>query len=313
MQVAEPRSKARLAKELGVSRASLYYRRKIPEKDEALRRKIEELMQNHPGYGSPRVAIALKINKKRAARVMRKFGLKPARRSKAPRKPDDEGRAPLSHVNILGKLSPLAPNVVWASDFTYISYKGEFIYLCTVIDAFTGEVLGFNISRRHDASMVRLAIERAFQKTRSTPTWFHSDQGSEYASAEIQSWLIGRKVTISMNPKGSPWCNGSQESFFGRFKVEFGDFQRFDTYADLLEELYCQLNYFSNIRIKTKLKMAPAEFREQWEFQNQKLSTAFQSPPHPLSPPSHTHRAGCAALELASTAPLRAATATSFD
>ena len=218
--VAEPGSKARLAKELGISRASLYYHRKIPVKDEELRREIEAVMEKNPGYGSPRVALALKINKKRAARVMRKFGLKPARRSKTPRKPEDNGREPLAHPNILGKLSPIAPNVVWASDFTFISYNGEFTYLCTVIDLFTGEVLGFNISRRHDAAFVRLAIERALRKAGAVPTWFHSDQGSEYASEEIQSWLTGLGITISMNPKGAPWCNGSQESFFGRFVVD---------------------------------------------------------------------------------------------
>jgi len=230
-------------------------------------------MEQNPGYGSPRVAIALKINEKRAARVMRKFGLKPARRSKTPRKPEDQGNAPLSHPNILGRLSPIAPNVVWVSDFTFISYKGEFIYLCTVIDAYTGEVLGFNISRRHDAGFVRLAIERALRATNERPLWFHSDQGSEYASEKVAAWLASLGITVSMNPKGSPWCNGSQESFFGRFKVEFGDFGRFDTYADLLEEIYSQLNYFSNLRIKTKLKMAPAEFRQHWEDRQKKLST----------------------------------------
>jgi transposase InsO family protein len=311
---AEPGSKAELARELGVSRASLYYRHRLPVRDEELRRQIEAVMEKNPGYGSPRVAIALKVNEKRAARVMRKFGLKPARRSKTPRKREDEGREPLSHPNILGRLSPIAPNVVWASDFTFISYNGEFVYLCTVLDVFTGEVLGFNISRRHDAAFVRLAIERALRKTGALPQWFHSDQGSEYASEEIRTWLGSLGIAVSMNPKGSPWCNGSQESFFGRYKVEFGDFGRFDTYADLLEELYSQLNYFSNLRIKTKLRMAPAAFRQQWEQQRRELSTNFESPPHPLLPPflGHAHRDGCAALELLPCgAPLRAAIADS--
>ncbi len=300
MSVVEKGSKTRLAAELKVSRSSLYYERKMPVRDEELRRQIEGVMANHPGYGSPRVAIALKINKKRAARVMRKYGLKPARRSQTPRKPNDVGREPSKHKNILGILSPIAPNLVWASDFTFISFRGEFIYLCTVIDVFTGEVLGFNISRRHDAAFVRLAIERAVRKTGIMPSYLHSDQGSEYASQEVSAWLIDRGVSISMNPKGSPWCNGSQESFFGRFKVEFGDFERFDTYADLLEELYCQLNYFSNLRIKTKLKMPPAEFREKWEQKNIELSTGCQSPPEPPSPPIRDSPAALAALRLSS-------------
>ncbi len=229
---------------------------------------------------------------------MRKFGLKPARRSKTPRKPNDEGRAPLEHQNILEKLSPIAPNVVWASDFTFISFRGELVYLCTVLDAYTSEVLGFNISRRHDAAFVRLAIERAIRRTGVVPQWFHSDQGSEYASEDVRAWLTAQRVTISMNPKGAPWCNGAQESFFGRFKVEFGDFERFDIYADLLEELYAQLNYFSNIRIKTKLRMSPARFREAWERQQLELSTSCESPP---APPIRAvaYRPGCAALELA--------------
>ncbi len=191
MSVAENGSKTQLAKELGVSRASLYYKHKMPEKDELLRREIEAVMSKHSGYGSPRVSIALNINEKRIARVMKKFGLKPARRAKTPRKPYDVGREALDYPNVLGKVSPIAPNVVWASDFTFISYGGYHIYLCTVIDVFTGEVLGFNISRRHDAAFVKLAIERAIRKSGGIiPHWFHSDQGSEYASGTVNcKWL----------------------------------------------------------------------------------------------------------------------------
>jgi putative transposase len=292
--VAEPGSKTQLAKELGVSRASLYYHPKMPAKDDELRRRIEAVMLENPGYGSPRVAIALGINEKRAARVMRKFGLKPSRRSKTPRKPGDMGRESESFPNILSTLVPIAPDVVWASDFTFISYGGTFIYLCTVIDMFTGEVLGFNISRSHDARFVRLAIERAIQRTGTVPEWFHSDQGSEYASALVLHWLQGLGVSISMNPKGSPWCNGSQESFFGRFKTEFGDFNRFETLADLLEALYAQLDYFSNRRIKTKLRMAPAQFRERWLESQQQLSTPINRNPQvmslpPRAPPSRLY------------------------
>ena len=285
MSVAERGSKTRLAKELGVSRASLYYRRKLPEKDELLRREIERVMVDNPGYGSPRVAIALEINKKRAARVMRKYGLKPARRAGKPCKPNDQGREPTGYPCALSDWCPAAPNVLWASDFTFISFRGEFIYLCTVLDGFTGEVLGFNISRTHDAEFVRRAIERAQKYAGTLPEWFHSDQGSEYASGAICSWLESQGVKISMNPKGAPWCNGSQESFFGRFKVEFGDFERFETRADLLEEIYKQLHYHSAIRIKTRLKMSPVQFREKWEAGRTELSTITNNFPQVMSLP----------------------------
>jgi transposase InsO family protein len=260
----EPGTKAELARRLGIARSTLYYRKKLPAKDEKLRRRIEAVMRANPGYGYRRVGDALGINRKRAKRVMRKFGLKPARRAKAPRKPLDMGREPARYPDILAKLCPAVPDFVWASDFTFLSYRGEFIFLVTVLDVFTGEPLGFNVSRCHDAMFVRLAVERALCRHRTVPTWFHSDQGSEYVAEEVCVWLQSLGVRISMTPKASPWRNGSQESFFGRYKIEFGDPDRFDTLAELLEELYRMLHYFGHRRIKNRLRMPPVEFRKRW-------------------------------------------------
>ena len=75
--------------------------------------------------------------------------------------------------------------------------------------------------------------------------------------------------------------------------MEFGAFDRFDTLADLLEAIYDQLDYFSHIRIKAKLRMAPAQFLQKWESAQQKLQTDIHSvqqvislPPHPPPAPS---------------------------
>ena len=276
--------KTQLAKKLGVSRASLYYRHKMPEKDTALRQEIEAVMVENPGYGSPRVAMALAINRKRISRVMKRFALKPARRSRTPRKPMDQGRDPLPVPNIVRLVSPIAPNFIWVSDFTYIRFQGFFVYLCTVLDLFTGEVLGSNIGLRHDAEFVWMSVQRAVRNVGRWPTWFHSDQGSEYTSETLQRWLTSNGTQISMSFKSSPWWNGSQESFFGRFKVEFGDVDRFETLADLIEALYRHLRYFSDVRIKSELRMSPVQFRKQWE---RKLVGLPPGPPSLLPLPIH--------------------------
>ena len=69
-----------LAMKLGVSRASLYYVRKKPSKDWALKCAMEEALRIHPSYGHRRLALHLHINKKRALRVMKLFGIQPYRR-----------------------------------------------------------------------------------------------------------------------------------------------------------------------------------------------------------------------------------------
>lgn len=270
-------SKAALARRLGVSRASLYYRKKVPEKDDELRKAIEKLLPDNPGYGYRRVALELGINHKRARRVMRKYGLKPLRRAKTPRKPCDAGRAPTGRPDVLSLWWPIEPDIIWISDFTFIRFHTRFLYLVTILDAFTGEVLGFNISFTHDAKFVLTAIERALGYTGKLPEWFHSDQGSEFDSELVTSWFTLREVKLSNSPKSSPWRNGSQESFFGRFKVEFGDPERFDRLSDLLEELYGMLRYFSEKRIKNRLKMPPARFREHWRQRRENLLSVKQA------------------------------------
>lgn len=113
-------NKNQIVRKLGISRDSLYYRHRMPAKDRALRREIEKSMREIPGYGSPRVAMALGINRKRAARVMRKHDLKPARRGNPPRKRADEGKEAVRYPCIPSKMSPADPDYKWASDFTFI-------------------------------------------------------------------------------------------------------------------------------------------------------------------------------------------------
>lgn len=55
-------SKSKLARDLRVSRSSLYYKTKLPDKDELLRLQVEEVMEANPGYGHRRVADELGIN-----------------------------------------------------------------------------------------------------------------------------------------------------------------------------------------------------------------------------------------------------------
>lgn len=83
-------SKVVLAEKLGVSRSLLYYQPKLPARDEEVKTQIEAVLTENPEYGHKRIAIALKLNKKRILRVMKKFGIKPRRRHvKTPKKPDD--------------------------------------------------------------------------------------------------------------------------------------------------------------------------------------------------------------------------------
>ena len=129
---APPKSKKELARQLGISRQSLYYKPKLPEKDLNLKAEIEKVMVKHKAYGHKRIAIELRINKKRVLRVMKLFGLKPQRKRKKPDKPQDLGQALIAIPNLVQGIIIDAPNQVWVSDFTYLPYYGRFVYLATL-------------------------------------------------------------------------------------------------------------------------------------------------------------------------------------
>ena len=259
-------NKTKLARDLGVSRSSLYYKRTREETDMELKRQIESVMVERKDYGHKRIAIHLKMGHNRIRRVMIKYGLKPYRRrhKKFIKKKDlnkpDAGIPNLVKPLLEAKLL-VKPNQVWCADFTYIKYKGKFIYLATMIDLFTREIVGINVSRFHNRFLVIGALEDAVVHY-GTVTIVHSDQGSEYDSVEFIAFvkIIGSK--ISMSEKGSPWQNGHQESFFGHFKLESGDLNRFESLGELIEYIYNQVYYYNNKRIHSVLKMTPVEKRK---------------------------------------------------
>lgn len=255
-------TKTALAKKLGISRQSLYYQPKRNALDEDLRQQIESVMSKNPDYGHKRIAIALKLNKKRILRVMKKYTIKPYRkRSRKLRKKDDEGNAPENEINVYKVLCPIRPNAVWVSDFTYLKFKGRFLYVATVMDIFTREIIGIAISRFHNKNLVLEAFINAREKTDAYPQYLHSDQGSEYTSAEYKTYITEKQITISFANKGSPWQNGYQESFYQGFKLYLGVVERFESLGELIEAIYHAFYYYNNERIHTKLKMSPVAFR----------------------------------------------------
>lgn len=259
-------NKTELAKKLGVSRSSLYYKAKQDAHDEEMRKQILIVLGIHPSYGHKRIALEFGLNNKRIRRVMKKYGIKPYRRRvKKLRKKEDEGKEATKWKNEIIGFCPIRPHIVWASDFTYIKFLGAFIYLATIIDVYTREIIGWNISTRHDTKLVLEALQHAIERRQKVPMYLHSDQGSEYDANAYEEYVLGKGMIISMSKKASPWENPFQESFYSQFKVDLGVVSRFETVEELMEAIYQTIYYYNNQRMHTSLKMAPVIFKQQHE------------------------------------------------
>lgn len=253
-------SKKKLASKLGIARSTLYYQSKKKIADEKIKQDIVEVMESNPAYGYRRVAIALNRNNKQVLRIMRDNGLKPRISRRKWTKKRDIGLPQAHYQNHIKDLVIDRQNIAWAGDFTYIKFKGKFLYLATVIDIYGKEIIGYAISDRHNRYLVKSATLMAIKKRGCLPQYFHSDQGSEYQSQEHTDWLENLGVIISMSEKGCPWQNGYKESFYSQFKLELGNVNECQNEGQVLARIYNQIYYYNNHRIHSTLKMPPSRY-----------------------------------------------------
>jgi putative transposase len=247
------------AEALGINRKNIYRESKLEEKDLLIKEEINKTHKKHPAYGHRRLGWHLKINPKKIRRIMKKYGIK------VPRRKIKHNFCTVSvkhrlYPNLIKDLPINYENHLWCSDTSRFIFHGNKWYIVTVIDIFTRQVLGVAIGRHHDSALVLEAIEMALLTSKTFPEIFHSDQGTEFMAEECTDFLEQLGTKISASDKASPWQNGYQESFFGKFKDDVGDINRFETPGELLEALYHAIHYYNNERIHTALKMPPAVY-----------------------------------------------------
>ena len=114
-------------------------------------------------------------------------------------------------------------NTKWVTDITYIWTAEHWLYLCVVLDLYSGLVVGWSMSPRQDRQRVVQAVLMAlWQRPSRTPVILHSDRGCQFTSEEYRRFLEAHQVTCSMSTVGSCADNAAAESFFGVLKRETG-------------------------------------------------------------------------------------------
>jgi transposase InsO family protein len=90
---------------------------------------------------------------------------------------------------------------------------------------------------------------------------------SEYKSKKFGKILKANKINLSMSKKASPWQNGFQESFYGKFKLELGHPRCYETLGELAESVAHQIYYYDNKRIHTAIKCPPVVFYQKCQME----------------------------------------------
>jgi putative transposase len=156
------------------------------------------------------------------ARLMRKMDLQGVIRGRQIRTTvsDKATPCPLDHVN--RHFRAPRPNVLWVSDFTYVSTWTGFVYVAFVIDAYARRIVGWRVSRSAHAGFVLDALEQALhdRKPVSGGLVHHSDRGVQYVSIKYTERLAEAGLVPSVGSVGDSYDNALAETINGLYKAE---------------------------------------------------------------------------------------------
>ena len=217
---------------MGVSRAGFYRHLSLGKQAErsnpdALDKDIETLYQaKHRRYGAPRIHRALRrqgynVSLATVGRRMRKRGL--IALGKRRRRPNGytTERNNLFPNLLRRQFYAQHPNQIWVSDITFLETAGRWSYLCTVIDLYSRAVVGWSFHKRAESTLVTSALTMALWRRNPQPGLiFHSDQGAQYRSLQLQELCDSNRIRQSMSAPASCLDNAVAESFFATLKRE---------------------------------------------------------------------------------------------
>jgi putative transposase len=216
----------RQARELGISRGSVYYLPKpVSAADLAVMRRIDELHMELPFAGSRMLRDLLlqegiKIGRQHVATLMKKMAIEAIYRRPNTSKPAPKGFGGHKiYPYLLRKLPIVRPNQVWATDISYIPMAKGFVYLVAIVDWFSRKVLAWRISITMEAEFCIEALEEALARY-GKPEIFNTDQGSQFTSAAFTGVLQREKIAISMDGRGAWRDNVIVERLWRSVKYE---------------------------------------------------------------------------------------------
>lgn len=157
------------------------------------------------------------------------------------------------------------PNRVWVTDITYIKTHEGYLYLATVMDLFSRQIVGWSMDSRMNADLVLQALMMAVWRRRPTSeVLVHSDQGSQYTSHDWQDFLKGHGLVCSMSRRGNCHDNAVAESFFQLLKRERIKRKTYATRDAARQDIFDYIEMFYNPKRRHGFnnKLSPIEFEK---------------------------------------------------
>ncbi len=253
-----------LCRLLEVSRSGYYAWRQRPPSarrlgDEVLAEQIRGFHAASRGtYGAPRIHADLidagvRVGRKRVARLMSEHGLEGVHRrgwrhGTTQRDPDARPAPDLLDRDF----TATAPDQKWVADVTYVPTVQGWLYLATVLDAFSRRVVGWSMDTHRKTQLVVDAVTMAVtNRGGEVAGVIHHFDPAEYSSRDLELALRRHGLLASMGSVGDAYDNSMAEAFFATLETELFWRQpgrRFDSHRHARLEIFDYIETFYNRR-----------------------------------------------------------------
>ena len=216
---------------LDVSRSGYYDWRNKPASATSLRREELKTFITHffeasdSTYGYRRIhadlaahGVACGLELVRA--LMRELGLRPCQPRPWRHSLTEAGDTLHRIPDLMGRdFTTDRPGRKMVGDITYIPTWQGWLFLATVIDCHTREVIGWAMDDHYRTPLIEEAVRMAAANHRlADDAIFHSDRGSNYTSADYGATLKKLGLRQSVGRTGICYDNAMAESFFATLK-----------------------------------------------------------------------------------------------
>jgi len=245
---------------LDIAKRTYYRYRNSEDKDYYDYLLIKEIFEeSKKTYGYRRVCEGLLVkygvtfNHKKAARIMRKYNLKPEYMKRIKHSTYKRIEQNVKPDLVKRRFNVNKSNHIWVTDVTYLTFNNKRAYLSTILDLHDRSIVAYVISKFNNIHIVTDTLNQAIAKRKDVQNLIiHSDQGFQYTSFEYKAVCESQGIQISMSRKGTPLDDSPMESFHGILKKETlynNDITDLNEYIALVEDW---LQFYNTTRLKNK-------------------------------------------------------------
>lgn len=252
-----------------VSRSGYYVwldRQGNRDKDEIIGNLIKECQdKSNKTYGYRRVKLwllrqtGLVINHKAVLRLMRKYNLQAEIRRRRPLYLR-QNQMKIYENRLSRNFTANKPNEKWVTDISYIHTEQGVLYLSMIKDLYDNYIVAYETGTAQDQTLVHRTLHKA-KKEVAAGLVLHSDQGSQYASAEYFELTKHYSILPSMSRAGTPLDNSPAECFFSILKTECIYRHKIHSISQARKLIDEYIHFYNFERIQLKTELTPYEKR----------------------------------------------------